>query len=208
MKKLFLLLAIFIVILFIITSIFPLKNTIPQEVLQGKPTNFVQVGVLTFPEVNQVGQSAPYLSYVSSTNAPTITIKLLLDAESVCASSAGALPCMAMSVDFRTAFGGKRAIVEGIEKEDELLVRKLRVLEDGDPGLAPGPGLIYIPWPQAVELIKKCIPTMVMQTHSLNVSLTLPDGSVVHSVESTIDEVFEVLNETSGRCGNIPIATE
>lgn len=49
---------------------------------------------------------------------------------------------------------------------------------------------------------------MAVQTHELEVYLTLRDGSRVVAREPMIDEVFRVLDGTRPTCGTIPIATE
>jgi len=66
-----------------------------------------------------------------------------------------------------------------------------------------------IPWSEAVRLIADCDVTSVMQAHSLDVWLTLDDGSQRHTVEPSIDEVFAVVRDAvAGGCEQIPLATE
>ena len=97
--------------------------------ISGQPTNFVQTGVLVFPK-SGMGQDAPYLSYRSSPGAPETVVELTLNAESLCITPTGSLPCMAMSVQYHLPFGGKRAKVEAVEKETVIIVRTLRILDD------------------------------------------------------------------------------
>ena len=175
--------------------------------ISGQPTNFVQIGTVIFPKKNN-GQDVPYLSYRSSPAAPETVVELTLDGESVCATPSGSLPCMAMSVQYRLPFEGKRATVEAIEREARITVRKLRILAPEDEGRVPAAGLIYVPWMQAVQLMENCEPTLIVQTHDSNVSLTLKNGSTVVAVEPVIDEVFKVVQRISAVCGNLPIATE
>jgi heat shock protein HslJ len=139
MKKLLFILGGLVVLYLIVLAIpkpAPVVES-PAVDLSGEPTNFVQEGVLVFPEPSQ-GQGAPYLSYKSSPSAPTTTVKLTLDEQSICGGNNGSLPCMAMSIQFSTAFGGKRAIVEGVEREARITVRRLRILDDGEVGLTAG----------------------------------------------------------------------
>lgn len=207
MKKLLLLLVVLVPLWLIVVWAQPEKEPAVVSTADEK-TNFVQEGILEFPRANEQGQDTPYLSYVSSTGAPTTTIELPISEKTVCATRTGALPCMAMSVQYSVAFGGKRAVVEGIEKEARLDVRVIRVIDEEAPVLVPGPGVTYIPWAQAVALIESCEPTMIVQAHNLNVNLTLPDERVVTAIEPVIDEVFRVVDRTRDVCGTIPLATE
>lgn len=171
----------------------------------GEPTNFVKVGLLTFATTTT--QDTMYFSYPNM-GGPTTTMQVELDAESICKTSTGAIPCVAMNTLYHIPFGNKRAILEGIEKEAKLTVRKISVLQENEPVIAPGPGIIYMPWAQAVAALKSCMVSMVVQAHSLNVELTLKDGKKYTAVEPTIDEVFRVLDTVRDRCGDISIATE
>ena len=65
-----------------------------------------------------------------------------------------------------------------------------------------------LPWEQAVAQLESCNVAMAVQTHDLEVRLTLHDGSQVVAREPMIDEVFRVLDRTRQKCGMIPIATE
>jgi hypothetical protein len=204
----FALLALSAVLLLLGVSLLFGKEYRPHEPVTEatyEPTNFVKVGTLVFPNAQPTGQDTMYLSYPNP-GGPITTIELTLDEQSICASPSGALPCIAMSVQYHMVFANKLASVEAIEKEARVVVRKLTVLRDKDPGVVPGPGLVYIPWMQAVRLIEACEPTMVLQTHSRNVHLTLKDGRELVAVEPVIDELFKV-TERAG-CADLPIATE
>jgi hypothetical protein len=73
----------------------------------------------------------------------------------------------------------------------------------------PAPTPESIPWSDAVRLITDCDVTFVMQAHSLDVWLTLRDGSQVRAVEPRIDEVFTVVQDAvTGGCEQIPLGTE
>lgn len=67
---------------------------------------------------------------------------------------------------------------------------------------------VELPWEQAVSQLESCNVAMAVQTHELEVYLTLRDGSRVVAREPMIDEVFRVLDGTRPTCGAIPIATE
>lgn len=174
---------------------------------EQKPTDFVRVGNLSFDAPGN-RQDTPYLVY-EEPGAPALTRELVLDEHSYCAASSGGLPCMAMSVQFSVAFGGKRALIDGYLLEDgRVLVRKLYVPDEGAPILAYDPGRVYISWTEATRLIKECAVDMLLQTHALDVHVTLKDGTRVVAVEPVIDEVFRVHEGASARCGHVPLATE
>jgi hypothetical protein len=172
----------------------------------SEPTNFNEVGTIT---VNNPGQAQGemYLVY-EKPGAPALTKRLVLDELSVCAAPNGAVPCMAMSVTFDAAFGGKRALVEGSEAGETVLVRKLRVGMEGEELRSFDPGNVFISWPHAIELFKACQVAMATQTHSLDVYLDLKDGRKVRAVEPMIDEMFTIINQTQSACGAFPVATE
>lgn len=170
------------------------------------PTDIVKSGTIT---VNSPGnaQGDMYLVY-EEPGAPALSKRLILDPLSICAAPNGATPCIAMSVTFDVPFGGKRAIVEGIMQGDDILVRKLRILADGEEPFLATPGDLFISWPAAVTLIEACQVKMAMQTHALDVYLTLKNDVKVRAVEPSIDTMFGVVNGASTRCGQIPVATE
>lgn len=176
-----------------------------SQVENIKKTDFSAVGTITFDNSGG-GQSVMSLVYKGS-GATSLTKELVLDAQSICATPTGALPCMAMSVTFDVPFGGKSAIVEGIEEGDKVIVRKLRALAEGETGRPPVIGSTLIPWIQALNLIRTCEVERVGQTHALDVYLTLKDGTEVRTVEPYIDEVFYAVSEAK-KCPPIPIATE
>jgi len=178
---------------------------VPEESVSA-PTDFSRVGTIT---VNSPGaaQGEMYLVY-EEPGAPALTKRLEFDPLSICAASNGATPCIAMSVTYDVPFGGKRAEVEGIDKGETLLVRKLRILADGEDARPSTPGSIFISWPAAVAIIEACQVEMIMQTHALDVYLTIKNGGKVRSVEPTIDTVFGVIDGANTRCGTITVGTE
>lgn len=183
----------------------PTSEIVPEESVSA-PTDFVKAGYIT---VNSPGnaQGEMYLVY-EEPGAPALTKKLELDPLSICAAPNGATPCIAISITYDVVFGGKRAVVEGTDKGDSVLVRKLNILAEGEEPLLNAPGSIFISWPAAVALIEACQVEMAMQTHSLDVYLTLKNGGKIRAVEPTIDTMFGVIDGASARCGTIPVATE
>lgn len=66
-----------------------------------------------------------------------------------------------------------------------------------------------IPWAEAVELIRSCQVTSVVQTHSLEVDIFTQDGRKLHTQEPEIDLVIKEARQASDKCGfEIIIATE
>jgi len=178
----------------------------PPQVTRSAPTDFLRVGNIT---VNNPGQAqgVMYLVYEEE-GAPALSRELVLDEMSICASGSGGLPCMAMSVTFDMAFGGRRAMIEGVLQGDKVLVRKMRILAEGEEPLSMDTGSVFIGWMDARRLIQSCSVESVMQTHALDVYLTLKDGERLRAVEPVIDEVFRVYDEVRGICPPIPLATE
>lgn len=178
------------------------EEVVPLDIVVSEPTDFVEVGTLIFPPVDQ-GQSTG--SFIYKENGVTVTSSLHLDEWSICHS----IMCMAMSVTFDMPFNNKRALVEGNKDEDGgIRVKKLRVLEAGEMERAYEPGDRFVAWIQAVRLFESCDVRMATQTHALDVYLTLSDGQEVRAVEPVIDEMFAVINRTHEKCGTFPVATE
>ncbi len=65
-----------------------------------------------------------------------------------------------------------------------------------------------ITWAEAEQLILDGKVKSVMQAHSLQVQLTLVDGSTRVTVEPRIDDVFKVVNKCGDRCSGMMIATK
>lgn len=171
----------------------------------SEPTNFAQPGILHFPSVES-GQSQGTFEF--SENGATTTLKILMDELSVCGAQNGAIMCMAMSITFDKPFNEKRAMMEGIRSGDEILVRKMRVLQEGEMAMPLEPGNVFISWPHAIELFKACRVEMATQTHALDVYLDLKDGRTVRAVEPMIDDMFKIIQATQGQCGTFPVGTE
>lgn len=128
MKKIFILGSV-VVILFII---FFLNTNKVDEVPTVAPTpetiTFSKTGVFV---MNNPGmeKDVPFLIY-EEPGKPAISAKLKFDEKSICSSGSGTLPCMAMSMTFDLAFGGKRVLVEGIDGEDDfIIIRDIKIQE-------------------------------------------------------------------------------
>lgn len=76
------------------------------------------------------------------------------------------------------------------------------------PSVTPGESEVL--WGQAKQLLRDCRVTVVMQTHSLEVWLTLDDGTRARTKEPGIDDVLDLAFDAQQRCGGQPgvIATE
>jgi len=207
MKKIIIFVVIIIVIF--LGYIVWKSNTVPNTPVEitSEPTNFAKTGVIIF-NTPGLKPNVPYLIY-EEPGSPALTKELVFDPLSVCAAENGSTECIAMSVTLDVPFGGKRATIEGIKQADDtILVRKLQKISEGEQTLLAQPGHIFIPWRQAVQLIEKCAVSMVLQTHNLDVHLTLTDDRQVIAVEPTIDAIFPVVQKSISACGTIPVATE
>ncbi|MCK9352186.1 MAG: hypothetical protein WCT49_03100 [Candidatus Paceibacterota bacterium] len=91
------------------------------------PLDFTKTGYIT---INNPGQKTGvmYLVY-EQPGAPALFKELKIDEKSVCIGGFGKMPCMAMNIDWGSAFSGKRAEVKGITKSDVVVVRQLRVID-------------------------------------------------------------------------------
>lgn len=65
-----------------------------------------------------------------------------------------------------------------------------------------------ISWEEAVEVINTGKVRRGFQSHSLFVSLQLSDGSILHTKEPSIDEIFRVIEDCGSKCDNASILTE
>ncbi len=118
--------------------------------ITGTPTNFVEAGTVV---INNPGlkPGVPYLLY-ENPGEPAVTKELVFDALSACVLlEVGTVPCE--TVDASLDLHGKRVIVEGNEADGVLLVRKLRLLFEGEVALIYDPGRIFITWQEALQLI-------------------------------------------------------
>jgi hypothetical protein len=188
------------------TDAFKSLATPDENLKMSNPTNFAEQGVITFNSPgNEPG--VPYLVY-EAPGQPALSRRLILDELSYCAFGSGATPCMALSVTLDKPLNGRKALVEGEEQNDVVLVRKLWVIEGEGPLPLTAVGRQFISWPQAMTLIRNCDVEVVAQSHSLDVNLKLKSGEELVAVEPRTDDVFPIVQEVSDKCGNIPQAME
>ena len=76
------------------------------------------------------------------------------------------------------------------------------------PLAEPAAGEAGIPWAEAVALLQSGQVEMAAQSHTLDVELTLKDGSTVTTREPAIDDLFRVVEECGEPCADILLATE
>ena len=65
-----------------------------------------------------------------------------------------------------------------------------------------------VDWQSAVELLNTGEVTEIMQTHQLEVTLTLADGSRIKNVEPFIDDIFREVERCGNKCSRIVLITE
>ncbi len=184
----------------------PQVTETPTGKVNGNPTNFAYEGKITFAKQG-ARIDAPKFSYLEN-GAVSKSETLLFDELSACAAPNGSQPCLEFNVTLDVPFNNKDAVIEGIRSGDGILVRKLMVTVPGDHSHKPPVGRVFISWPQALAFITSCGPTLITQTHDLDVSLHMPDGSILVAVEPMIDQVMQAVEASRPSCGVIPIATE
>jgi hypothetical protein len=173
--------------------------------MKSMPTNFAHTGVVGVAAKGE-GLFQDELIFAYQQGTTTRMHDLIIDELSVCASSSGATPCLAMSAPFSVVFGDQRAHIEGVEEGGKVVVRKLRILAEGEEVHSPALGDVFIAWAHTAQFIERCEVTQVMQTHALDVYFTLKTGGRLRAVEPVIDEVFRALETSS--CPDIVVATE
>lgn len=82
----------------------------------------------------------------------------------------------------------------------------LKAIASPTPIPSPFPG--QVGWNTAVDIIHSGQVEMVVQLHSLDVTLILKDGTEIHTIEPTIDAVFQEIDKCGLPCNEIIIATE
>ena len=88
------------------------------------------------------------------------------------------------------------------------LVVLLLLLTTGCAEAAVTPYPDEVDWETAVEILNTGEVEMVTQLHSLDVTLTMKDGSEIHTVEPTIDAIFSEIEKCGEACSQIMMATE
>lgn len=172
--------------------------------IDERPVDFVKVGTITANNPGLV-QDTLYFIY-EEPGKPALKKELVIDTLSVC----GALPCILMSLSLDVAFGGKRVVIEAIKHgEDTVILRKMTVVVEGQEPRLNESGSIFVPWMYVRSLIKECKVSSVMQTHALDVYVTMKENNRrVRTVEPVIDEIFRALDEVRSICPAISVATE
>lgn len=89
-----------------------------------------------------------------------------------------------------------------------LLFCALLVTGCGGTQAEPTPYPSEVDWETAVEILNTGDVEMVAQFHSLEVTLTLKDGTEIHTVEPTIDAIFDEVANCGQPCSQILLATE
>ena len=74
--------------------------------------------------------------------------------------------------------------------------------------VTPTPYPEEVDWETAVGILISGEVEMVMQAHSLDVTLTMKDGSNIHTVEPQIDAIFAEIDKCGEPCSQIILATE
>jgi hypothetical protein len=64
----------------------------------------------------------------------------------------------------------------------------------------------YLAWEEVKEAISNCQVKQVFQAHSLQVGVTLKDGTEIKAVEPRIDEIMDLV--TSANCKDVIMSTE
>ena len=98
----------------------------------------------------------------------------------------------------------------GITRKRGLLVIMIALVMSGCLGMGskstPYPG--EVDWETAVEILNSGEVEMAAQLHSLEVILTLKDGSEIRTIEPSIDLIFQEVEKCGQACRGIILATE
>lgn len=89
-----------------------------------------------------------------------------------------------------------------------ILTLALLLLTVGCAKTSPTPYPSDVDWDTAVEILYTGDVEMVMQAHSLDVTLIMKDGSEIHTVEPSIDAIFAEIDQCGKPCSEIIMATE
>ncbi len=87
----------------------------------------------------------------------------------------------------------------------------LAVTESTGGAMYPAPGsggTDTISWDEAKSILLNGEVAEIVQLHSLEVKLTLKNGSMLSTTEPAIDDVFKVIDECGEKCADISVATE
>jgi hypothetical protein len=65
-----------------------------------------------------------------------------------------------------------------------------------------------ISWNKAIDILNTGEVKEVFQSHNLNVTLTLKNGTIISTQEPAIDNIFEEIEKCGKPCNNIILSTE
>jgi hypothetical protein len=82
------------------------------------------------------------------------------------------------------------------------------LLTTGCTGTPATPYPAEVEWETAIEILNTGNVEMVVQLHNLDITLTMKDGSEIHTVEPTIDAIFKEIEKCGKPCSQIALATE
>ena len=86
-----------------------------------------------------------------------------------------------------------------------ILLPKAR---EGKVGNIPKNNIQNINWKQAIDILNQGEVKSVFQTHNLDVSLVLEDGSIFKTREPAIDDIFTEVEKCGSPCSDVILATE
>ncbi len=66
----------------------------------------------------------------------------------------------------------------------------------------------FLPWSEALTILKSGDVERVTQTHDLDVELLLKDGTTITTKEPVIDDIFREVTACGSPCASITLATE
>lgn len=78
--------------------------------------------------------------------------------------------------------------------------------QQAEPTATPYPS--EVDWETAVEILNTGDVEVAAQLHSLDVFLTMKDGTEIHTVEPSIDAIFREVEKCGQPCSDIVLATE
>jgi hypothetical protein len=88
------------------------------------------------------------------------------------------------------------------------LVLLVLLLTVGCAGTTANPYPAEVDWATALQILNTGKVEMVVQAHSLDVTLTMKDGTNIHTVEPQIDAIFDEIENCGRPCSQIALATE
>lgn len=90
----------------------------------------------------------------------------------------------------------------------QALILSIMLLLMSCSGATATPYPAEVDWETAVEILNTGEVEMIIQAHSLDVTLTMKDGSEIQTVEPTIDAIFAEIEKCGKPCSQIARITE